>query len=107
MTVEKILEAFDAFKENNFSDQVKIAWLCDVEGRVLCEIQKMSPDSVTLPKGSDDILAVPESYSRVYLLYLAAMAELSRGHNDAYAVLFREFEAALSVYAKYYIRTRG
>lgn len=107
MTTGRILEAFDAFKENSLSDQIKITWIGDVEGRVLCEIHKMSPDAITLPKGSDDTLTVPEGYSRVYLLYLAAMAELSLGHNDEYAVLFREFESALSIYAKYYIRTRG
>ena len=107
MTVGKILEAFDDFKNNDFSDQVKIAWIGDVEGRVLCEIHKMSPHEVVLPKGSNDALTVPESYSRVYLLYLSSMAELSLGHNEAYSQLFREFEAALSIYAKHYIRTRG
>ena len=106
MTVGKILEAFEAFKKNDFTDQIKIGWIGDVEGRVLCEIHKMSPEAVTLPKGSGDTLTVPESYSRVYLLYIAAMSELSLGHNEAYLQLFSEFEAAMSMYAKHYIRTR-
>lgn len=106
MTVGKILEAFEAFKYNSFSDQTKISWIGDVEGRVLCEIHKMSPDAVILPNGSDDAVTLCESDLRVYLLYMSAMAELSQGDHGAYAKMFGEFEAALSIYAKRYIRTR-
>ena len=106
MTVEKILEQFDAFKSNELGDGVKIGWLADVEGRVLCQILGKAPDEAALPKGSGDTLALPESFSRVYLLYLAAMTELYGGDHNAYATLKREFEEELSSYAKYLIRNR-
>ena len=60
MTVEKILEQFDALKSNQLSDTVKIGWLAEVEGRVLCQILGRSPEDVTLPKGSEDALTLPE-----------------------------------------------
>lgn len=106
MTVEKILEQFDAAKSNELGDSVKIGWLAEVEGRILCQILGKSPDEVTLPKGSGDTLALPESFSRVYLLYLAAMIELYGGDHSAYATINREFEEELSSYAKYLIRNR-
>ena len=107
MTVGRILEAFDAFKENSLSDQIKITWIGDVEGRVLCEIHKMSPDALILSKGSDDTVTLCEGDLRVYLLYMSAMAELAKGDNVAYSRIFTEFEASLHIYAKRYIRTRS
>lgn len=106
MTVEKILEQFDAIKSNELSDSVKIGWLADVEGRVLCQMLGRSPEEITLPKGSGDDLTLPESFSRVYLLYLAAMNELYGGDQSAYAAIKREFEEELLSYAKYLIRNR-
>ena len=106
MTVEKILEQFDATKSNELGDAVKIGWLAEVEGRVLCEISGKSPNEVKLPKGGNDTLVIPESFSRVYMLYLAAMTELYCGDHSAYAILKREFEDELCAYAKYCIRNR-
>lgn len=107
MTVGKILELFDSFKSNELCDSVKIGWISDVEGRILCEIHKMPPEAAVLPKGSEDNLTLPESYARVYLLYIAAMAEFVGGNYDAYTKINGEFESALAMYARYYIRNRG
>lgn len=106
MTVEKILEQFDATKKNELGDSVKIGWLAEVEGRILYEILGRSPDEVTLPKRSADELILPEGFSRIYLLYLAAMTELCAENHSAYATLKGEFESQLSSYAKYLIRNR-
>ena len=106
MTVEKILEQFDAIKSNELSDSVKIGWLAEVEGIVLCRILGKSPDDITIPHGSGDTLALPESFSKVYLLYLAAMTELYGGNHDAYATIKREYEEEISSYAKYVIKNR-
>ena len=106
MTVEKILEQFDATKKNELGDSVKIGWLAEVEGRILCDILGKDPDEITLPKSSSDILILPEGFSRVYLLYLAAMTELYGGDHSAYATLKRELECEVSSYAKYQIRNR-
>ena len=106
MKVSDILEDFDDFTENKIRDFVKIAWIGDVDGRVLSEIHKMSPESIKLPKRSDDEVALHEMYKRIYLLYMTAMAKLSAGETKAYSEIFGEFESALSIYAKNYIRTR-
>lgn len=106
MTVGKILELFDSYKSNELCDSVKIGWMSDVEGRILCEIHKMPQDAIVLPNGSEDDLALPESYARVYLLYMAAMTEFVNGNYDAYIKINGEFESALAMYARYYIRNR-
>lgn len=107
MKVSDILEDFDDFMDNKFRDFVKIAWIGDVDGRVLSEIHKIAPESIELPKRSDDEVALHEMYKRIYLLYMTAMAKLSAGETQAYSEIFGEFEAALAIYAKNYIRSRG
>jgi hypothetical protein len=106
MTVEKLLELTDATRENTLCDDVKLRWICDVEGRILCEIFGISPEEVKLPVGGDAVLVLPDPYADVYLLYLVAMIEFTAGNYAAYSSIRREFENSLARYARYVIRTR-
>ncbi len=106
MTVENLLATVDAMKPNEICDDVKIRWIGDIEGRVLCEIYKQSPESVKLPESENDKLTVPDAYARVYVLYLAAMIEFTAGNYGEYTKLSAEAEAAFTLYAKHYIRNR-
>ena len=106
MKVSEILELVDAVKSNELSDSVKIRWLCDVEGRILCEIHKKKPEEIKAIKGSEDILSVPGPYSRLYLFYLAAMIDFSSGDSAAFARSNVAFEKAFEESAKYVLRSR-
>ena len=106
MTVEKLLELTDSARPNELCDDVKLRWIGDIEGRVQCELHKVSPDKVTLPVGSDDTLTVPDAYAELYLLYLTAMIEFTAGNYAAYSTINREFETAFARYARHVIRTR-
>ncbi len=106
MKVSEILELVDAVKSNDFSDSVKIRWLNDVEGRVLCEINKKKPCEISELKGSEDILSVPAPYSRLYLFYLAAMIDFSKADGAAFSRSNEAFETAFEEYAKYVLRSR-
>lgn len=107
MTVEKLLATVDAVKPNEVCDDVKIRWIGDIEGRVLCEIHKQPPESVRLPESDTAELTVPDAYARVYVLYLAAMLEFTAGNYGAYSELSAEAEAAFTLYAKHCIRSRA
>jgi hypothetical protein len=107
MTVENMLATVDAMKPNELCEEVKIRWLCDVEGRVLCEIHKQPPESVKLPESEKATLTVPDAYSRLYSLYLAAMIAFTAGNYEEYTALSTEAEAAFMLYAKHYIRNRA
>ena len=106
MTVEKILISADAQTPNVLGEEVKIGWICDVEGRILTEIYKKDAANITLPTSGDHNLTLPETYSRVYLLYLSAMIEFSKGNYEAFSEINREFEKAFSAYAAYFIKNR-
>ena len=106
MTVEQHLTVVDATIQNKFSDDVKINWIREVDGRVLSELHRVPTDEIKLPESSDDKLALPDSYSRIYLLYIAAMNQFFSGKYTGYSHGLREYESALSMYAKSLIRNR-
>ena len=104
MTVREMLDVIDSTVHNEVEDALKVRWIKDVEGRVLCEIGKRPPEELKEVLSEDDVLSVPEAYARVYLLFAVSMIEFSKGNYDGYARLTAEFERALELYARWYIR---
>lgn len=106
MTVRKVIELADSVKPNDMVDDVKIGWIGQIEGMVLCEILGKHPEKVVLPQWDEDELAIPEAYSRIYLLHVIAMMELVAGNSEIYSQLCIERDAMLKSYAKYVLRSR-
>ena len=107
MTVENLLATVDAMNPNEICDDVKIRWICDVEGMILTEIHKKRAEEIALPKSGCDNLTLPEAFASVYLLYISSMVEFSKGNYEAFIRINGEFVRAFSAYARYYIRNRG
>ena len=106
MKVEKIISIVDSIKKNDLSDDAKIVWLNEAEGRIAFEILKMKPDEFRpLASGEDELLA-PEPYSKIYTLYIGAMIAFFKGDYNLYNRAVAEYENAFSEYARYVIRNR-
>lgn len=106
MTVGQLLSLIDSSIENTYPDEVKIQWIRDVDGRVLSDIHNIPPDKIELPQGENDVLALPDSYSKAYLLYIRAMIDFFSGIYTGYSNRYHEYESTLLMYAKYRIRNR-
>ena len=106
MTVGQLLSIFDAAIENKLPDEVKIEWIREIDGRVLTDIHGLNPDQVKLPKGEDDVLALPDSYTKAYMFYMKAMIDFFDNKYTGYSNRYREYEATLSMYARHFIRNR-
>ena len=106
MKVERIILTLDEMKENSVSEEVKIVWLNEVEGRVECEIRGKKPEEFVPLTSGEDTLSLPEPYSRAYLLYLCAMIAFAKGEYELYSKGIIDYETAFSEYARYYIRSR-
>ena len=106
MTVGKLISVFDAIKENGATDDVKLVWLNEVEGRIAFEIHKKKAEEFKALVSSEDTLMLPEPYSRMYILYLAAMISFSNKEYSFYSKLIAEYENVFAEYARYVIRNR-
>ncbi len=102
MTIDEMLTIVDAVKQNDLSEDLKIHWLNDVEGRVRCEIFKESPKDVERLLTSEGELSVPMPYAKMFL----AMISFTSGDYDLYSDLMIKYELDFSEYAKFCLRTR-
>ncbi len=106
MKVEKIISITDSIKKNDFSDDAKIVWLNEAEGRIAFEIFKMKPEEFRALASSEDELLAPEPYSKIYTLYLGAMIAFFKGEYNLFNKAIAEYENAFSEYARFVIRNR-
>ncbi len=106
MRVNEVIAIVDAMKANELSEEVKIAKLNDVEGRVFCEIGKGTPKDFCAVISSSDELSVPAPYSKMYVLYLLALIAFQGKEYEMYEKMLLEYEQSFLDYAKYCVRNR-
>ena len=106
MKVEEILSLADALKKNEISEEVKLHWLNEVEGRVHCEIFKSKVEDFVKLTALDHELSVPMPYSKMYLSYILAMIAFSSKEYDIYTDIMMQYEQNFSQYAKFCLRQR-
>lgn len=106
MKAGQIISIIDELKENVINDEIKLAWLNEVEGRVNIEIHKREPEKQKVLVSLSDDVSVPEPFSRMYVLYLHAMIAFWEGNYDAFSTIFVEFEKVLTEYSRFLIRSR-
>ena len=104
MTVRELLDVIDFTKKNEISEELKIRWINDVEGRVQCEIHRLPPERVARVVSENDVLSVPDPYASLYMLFVVSMIEFSLGNYGDYARLAAEFEKSFVLYGKWYMR---
>lgn len=85
MTVQEVIDRVDRVKPNAFSDEDKILWLSEIEGKVQTEIFLKRIDDVVQIGSVDDELMVPFPYDSLYDMYLQAMIDFHNREYDQYA----------------------
>ena len=106
MTIGEIVSIADSLKRNEISEEVKLHWINDVEGRVHCEIFKFTPESYITLTGMKQELMIPMPYARIYIGYILAMAAFASKEYDLYSDLMMRYERDFAEYAKFCLRTR-
>ena len=106
MKISEIVSIADSLTPNEISEEVKLHWINDVEGRIHCEILKFSPKSYMKLTGMKQELMVPMPYARIYVGYILAMAAFTKKEYDLYSDLMMRYERDFSEYAKYCLRSR-
>lgn len=112
MTIQQAITRTDSLKPNQYSDEQKIEWLSELDGRIMEEIiSPRSGEKTSAFKGynkdtdTNTQLLAEEPYSRLYVLYLCSQidfgnAEYTRYNNSAMA-----FNEAYESFFGYYNRT--
>lgn len=105
MTPNKAIEIIDALKPNSYSEEDKLRWINELDGRVQSLV--FQADNVTQYKYPDDMdkeLLIPAPFENLYTLYLEAMIDYHNKEYEDYNNVTVMFERQWVEYKKAYIR---
>ena len=108
MTIRECIEYVDDVKPNAFTEEQKVRWLNEVEGRVQSKVFLFGPDNITKykwPENADTELFVKEPYDEIYYEYLQAKIDYQNGEYDKYANSMTMFESVFAEFTNWFITT--
>lgn len=106
MTVQQALGYVDSVKPNAFTQDTKLGWLSEIEGKIALEIHLVEPEMLDyLPYTVADLteaLQVGVPYTGVYTWYLQAQIDLANGEYDRAQNTMAMFNNSWSEYLRWY-----
>lgn len=105
MTVQEAIERADTLKPNAYSDDVKYAWLSELDGRIKAEVldKRMGFENLPVPdygyESRTENLLAPAPYSEMYVYWLFMKMDFMNGEFDRFnndAVLYNTAYLAFS-----------
>lgn len=108
MRLKQLLRFVDGLKKNSFSDEVKTAWVNEVEGMVQTDVLRLSLEDVVQYGGADDQdpeLIVQPPHDRLYRYYLEAMICYEQEEYDRYENCMQMFNRNLNDYVRWVAET--
>ena len=109
-TVNDVIKYVNDIKPNAFTDDTLTEWLSECEGSIQTEILCIaSGDVVTYSyaDNKDTELIVKPPHDKLYGFYLLAMIDFAHGEYKKYENTMQLFNAALSEFAKWFVRTHS
>lgn len=102
MTVREMIAAVDALKPNGYTMAQKAAWIGDMEGEIWREVFLRSDGDGAAKEGAERELMLPDSWRRLYRMYLAAMIDFSNAEYTKYANAMAAYNSAYQAFAAWY-----
>lgn len=104
MTILEALEQVRELKPNQYSDEVLVGWLSELDGRlwqnVFCHYEDGHEAGCPMPYTAEDmerVLLVPHPYTELYVTYLCAKVDYLNAEYERYnngIILFNAQEQA-------------
>lgn len=102
MIVRELIAAVDALKPNGYTVGQKTAWIEDMENEIWREVFLRSDTDGAVCEGSERALMLPESWRRLYHMYLAAMIDFSNAEYTKYSSAMAAYNNAYAAFAAWY-----
>lgn len=109
-TIKQIIQRLDRQKINCFSEEDKLGWIGELDGRIALEVCLMDVVQVqefnyAYPQCLDHEPLIPFPYDGLYDLYLAAMIDFKHGEYDKYQNTMAQFEEQLDAFTVWFLNT--
>lgn len=113
MTVKEVIRRTDEIRPDNaFSDEQKLNWVAELEGRLLTEVLLLGPERAEKEKivfseeGMERELTIPWPHDTVYVLWLMARVDEANGEYDRYQNAMQVFNGAWDGFVRWYLVER-
>lgn len=108
MTLKALIDFVDEIKPNAFSEDVKTAWVNEVEGFIQTDVFLLNVDDVIEYSYAEDknkeLLALPP-HSKVYWTYLNAMIDFANGEFNKYQNNMAMYNEFMGEYMRWFAQT--
>jgi len=109
MTVREAIDRCDALKPNQYSDDVKLTWLSELDNHIYNDIYLTHEECIphpVFPYTEDDTVLLAESpYDELYPSYLKAKIDEMNEETTRYANSAAVYNSQYQDFARYYNRT--
>ena len=105
-TAQEVVEQVDLLCPNQYSQEQKLQWLGELEGRICLDVHLMGEKQLEQVRQSwPGTLLVGWPHSDVYLHWLLAKLHQADGELELYQNRMESFNASYQNYVNWYIRT--
>ena len=109
ITISEIISRLDTLRPNRFSDEIKIAWLSELDGRLHSRLLSRFENCPAAPETYSDHsqqLLIPQPYgSDIYCFYLQSCMDRENGETGRYNQSAALYNAALDSYRAHCLQT--
>lgn len=106
MTAREIVEQVDLLAPNQYTQQQKLGWLGELEGKIHADVTLDTPEQLAGLAGTwQDDLSVGWPHSDIYQHWLLAKIHQADGELELYQNRMESFNASYQNYVNWYIRT--
>lgn len=108
--ISEIIARVDAYKPNGFSEEVKLKWLNDLDGKIgldvfLMDITEIRARQIAYPEGLETEPLVTFPHEDIYDLYLAAKIDYENGEYNRYQNTMAAYNEAYGNFVRWLART--
>lgn len=106
MKTGEAIAALGELKPNDYTTETKLAWLSELDGRIVRELLSRFDEEAEEPVygDTDEELLVGQPYTGIYIDYMAAKVDFYNNEFDLYNNDYTAFNALYGAYEAWYIR---
>lgn len=106
LTAQEVVEQVDLLCPNQYTQEQKLGWLGELEGRICLDVPLMSEEQLEQVRQSwPGTLLVGWPHSDLYSHWLLAKLHQADGELELYQNRMESFKASYQNYVNWYIRT--
>lgn len=106
MKIKKIIERVDQVRPNSFSEDIKIAWLTELDGQIAADVMLLGIEEIRQLETADGEaeLLIGYPHTGVYENWLVAKIDYAYGEYDKYQNTMAMFNSAYSNLVRWFAR---